>query len=150
MRSNERAFQKLHVHALAGDVFEQAAAVRVAGDEVLVAWLVWAAASTVALGALFVWSWYSNRRARERIVELLSRHGELTGAELARLGPEDLDGGTVYVHLVRLEDEGLVRRRRADAWPHRHFFSLTGERRRKRSRARARALKAETVEWRSG
>lgn len=46
--------------------------------------------------------------ARDTILELLTEHGPLYGLDLVRLSKGALRRGTVYVHLSRLEDEGLV------------------------------------------
>lgn len=58
------------------------------------------------------WAKTPSRPAKQRpedvIVRLLREHGELRGLDLVKLSDGALSRGSVYVHLSRLEDEGVV------------------------------------------
>lgn len=53
----------------------------------------------------------------ETILDLLIEHGPLYGLDMVRLGDGRLRRGTVYVHLSRMEEEGLVRSTRGALSP---------------------------------
>lgn len=57
------------------------------------------------------WSAAESRRARRTILALLRNGCELSGLRLVEASSGQLARGTVYVHLHRLEELGLVRSR---------------------------------------
>lgn len=64
----------------------------------------------VMTGALFFLRWNA-AIADEIILELLANGGWWTGRELVQFSNRALHPGTIYVHLARLEDQGLIRSR---------------------------------------
>lgn len=77
--------------------------------------------------------------AAQTILDLLDAHGELYGLQLVKLSEGRLGRGTVYVHLSRLEDEGLVSSREEDDVPdarvglRRRLYKITPQGRRART-----------------
>lgn len=81
--------------------------------------------------------WLTGEDARDLILALLKQYGEQYGLDLVNLSKGVLKRGSVYVHLHRLEEAGLVTSRAEDWTPpyssnvprmpiiHRRIYNLT-------------------------
>lgn len=77
-------------------------------------------------GRVVGWLGHADCEECEAILKLLQEHRVLLGREMVAKWPSMLDASTIYIHLARLEDRGLVER----CWPmrigpgraHRRYF----------------------------
>lgn len=57
----------------------------------------------------FIAAWFGGRERAELVVlRLLQGSPEMLGLDLVKASHGDLGRGTIYVHLARMEDQGLI------------------------------------------